>query len=163
MKPLTYILTCIVAGFAAISCTETPDYREFQVPEIVSMTSLPEIYTARLESELNAVPLGRLEVGFYIGTDKTDLRQMKSDLDGKSFSLVINELNAGTEYWFKAYVTNGKNEVTSQFESFMTDEEPVIPDDPVIPDEPVVPDETTINNTFIRIITCIISYLSFSS
>lgn len=131
---MTYILTCMIAGLAAISCTETPDYREFRVPEIVSITSLPEIHTARLVSDLDAVPHGNLEVGFYLGRDKNDLERIRTTLDGRSFSATVEELEDGTLYWFKAYVSNGRNEVTSGFESFMTDEAPVIPEEPVVPE-----------------------------
>lgn len=158
MKPMTYILTCMIAGLAAISCTETPDYREFRVPEIVSITSLPETHTARLVSDLDAVPHGSLEVGFYLGRDKNDLERIRTTLDGRSFSVTVEELEDGTLYWFKAYVSNGMNEVASGFESFMTDEAPVIPqepvepedpenpvdpEDPVTPEDPVDPDEPT--------------------
>ena len=141
MKPMTYILMCMIAGLAAISCTETPDYREFRVPEIVSITSLPETHTARLVSDLDAVPHGNLEVGFYLGRDKNDLERIRTTLDGRSFSATVEELEDGTLYWFKAYVSNGRNEVTSGFESFMTDEAPVIPEEPVVPEEPENPEQ----------------------
>ena len=41
---------CLIAGLTAISCTETPDFREFQVPENHTLSFSP----AKIVSGLNA-------------------------------------------------------------------------------------------------------------
>lgn len=141
MKRWTYILLCLITSISAISCTETPDCREFQVPEIVSITSLPDVHSAVLISDLQTVPSGRIEVGFYIGKNKAELKRIYTTLSGKSFRLSVDDLEDGTNYFFKAFVSNGRNEIASAFESFITETEPVIPSDPVLPEDPDIPDE----------------------
>ncbi len=141
MKRWTYILLCLITSISAISCTETPDCREFQVPEIVSITSLPDVHSAVLISDLQTAPSGKIEVGFYIGKNRAELKRIYTTLSGKSFRLSVNDLEDGTNYFFKAFVTNGRNEIASAFESFITETEPVIPSDPVLPEDPDTPDE----------------------
>lgn len=140
MKRWTYILLCLITSISAISCTETPDCREFQVPEIVSITSLPDVHSAVLISDLQTAPSGKIEVGFYIGKNRAELKRIYTTLSGKSFRLSVNDLEDGTNYFFKAFVTNGRNEIASAFESFITETEPVIPSDPVLPENPDTPD-----------------------
>ncbi len=140
MKRWTYILLCLITSISAISCTETPDCREFQVPEIVSITSLPYVHSAVLISDLQTAPSGKIEVGFYIGKNRAELKRIYTTLSGKSFRLSVNDLEDGTNYFFKAFVTNGRNEIASAFESFITETEPVIPSDPVLPEDPDTPD-----------------------
>lgn len=140
MKRWTYILLCLITSISAISCTETPDCREFQVPEIVSITSLPDVHSAVLISDLQTAPSGKIEVGFYIGKNRAELKRIYTTLSGKSFRLSVNDLEDGTNYFFKAFVTNGRNEIASAFESFITETEPVIPSDPVLPEDPDTPD-----------------------
>ena len=132
---------CLIAGLTAISCTETPDFREFQVPEIVSITSLPETHTAVLISELKNIPAEGLEAGFYIGTDKNNLKRTEAVLSDKIFRMEVVNLTESTTYFFKGYVTNGINEIASGLESFITDSEPPVPDEPTIPEDPVTPEE----------------------
>ena len=140
MKRWTYILLCLITSISAISCTETPDCREFQVPEIVSITSLPDVHSAVPISDLQTAPSGKIEVGFYIGKNRAELKRIYTTLSGKSFRLSVNDLEDGTNYFFKAFVTNGRNEIASAFESFITETEPVIPSDPVLPEDPDTPD-----------------------
>ena len=140
MKRWTYILLCLITSISAISCTETPDCREFQVPEIVSITSLPDVHSAVLISDLQTAPSGKIEVGFYIGKNRSELKRIYTTLSGKSFRLSVNDLEDGTNYFFKAFVTNGRNEIASAFESVITETEPVIPSDPVLPEDPDTPD-----------------------
>lgn len=114
------------------------------MPEIVSITSIPEIHSAVLMSDLNAAPFGKVECGFYFGTDKTNLRRLPATLAGKSFALSLNDLDEGTTYYFKAFISNGVNEIGSGFESFLTDVEPIVPElpsDPVEPSDPQEPDD----------------------
>lgn len=104
------------------------------MPEIVSITSIPEIHSAVLMSDLNTAPFGKVECGFYFGTDKTNLRRLPATLAGKSFVLSLNDLDEGTTYYFKAFISNGVNEIGSGFESFLTDVEPIVPEQPSDPE-----------------------------
>lgn len=138
MEKLRYII-CLLMGFIWTSCTKAPVFQESLVPEIVSITSIPEIHSAVLMSDLNAAPFGKVECGFYFGTDKTNLRRLPATLAGKSFALSLNDLDEGTTYYFKAFVSNGVNEIGSGFESFLTDVEPLVPEQPSdpVPEDPV--------------------------
>lgn len=143
MEKLRYII-CLLMGFIWTSCTKAPVFQESLVPEIVSITSIPEIHSAVLMSDLNAAPFGKVECGFYFGTDKTNLRRLPATLAGKSFALSLNDLDEGTTYYFKAFISNGVNEIGSGFESFLTDVEPIVPElpsDPVEPSDPQEPDD----------------------
>ena len=139
MEKLRYII-CLFMGFIWTSCTKAPVFQESLVPEIVSITSIPEIHSAVLMSDLNAAPFGKVECGFYFGTDKTNLRRLPATLAGKSFALSLNNLDEGTTYYFKAFISNGVNEIGSGFESFLTDVEPIIPEQPSDPQEPNDPE-----------------------
>lgn len=142
MEKLRYII-CLLMGFIWTSCTKAPVFQESLVPEIVSITSIPEIHSAVLMSDLNAAPFGKVECGFYFGTDKTNLRRLPATLAGKSFALSLNDLDEGTTYYFKAFISNGVNEIGSGFESFLTDVEPLVPEqpeDPAGPSDPQDPD-----------------------
>lgn len=139
MEKLRYII-CLLMGFIWTSCTKAPVFQESLVPEIVSITSIPEIHSAVLMSDLNAAPFGKVECGFYFGTDKTNLRRLPATLAGKSFALSLNDLDEGTTYYFKAFISNGVNEIGSGFESFLTDIEPIIPEQPSDPQEPNDPE-----------------------
>lgn len=140
MEKRRYIL-CLLIGFVCISCTKAPVFQETLVPEIVSITSIPETHSAILMSDLNTAPFGRIECGFYYGTDKTNLRRVETALAGKSFIMLLEDLQEGTTYYFKAFISNGVNEIASGFESFITDTEPVEPVLPVEPDNPEQPIE----------------------
>ena len=139
MEKLRYII-CLLMGFIWTSCTKAPVFQESLVPEIVSITSIPEIHSAVLMSDLNAAPFGKVECGFYFGTDKTNLRRLPATLAGKSFALSLNDLDEGTTYYFKAFISNGVNEIGSGFESFLTDVEPIVPEQPSDPQEPNDPE-----------------------
>ena len=139
MGRLRYITICLLTGFVWVSCTKAPVFQESLVPEIISITSIPETHSAVLVSDLNTAPYGRIECGFYIGTNKTHLKRIETYLSGRSFTLLMEDLQDGTTYYFKAFISNGINEIASGFESFMTEKEPV----PEIPEEPVVPDNPT--------------------
>ena len=146
MERLKYITICLLTGFVWVSCTKAPVFQESLVPEIISITSIPETHSAVLMSDLNTAPYGRIECGFYIGTDKTNLRRVETALSGRNFTMLVKGLDEGTTYYFKAFISNGVNEIASGFESFITDTEPLEPALPVEPEnptepEPEVPDE----------------------
>lgn len=140
MERLRYITICLLTGFVWVSCTKAPVFQESLVPEIISITSIPETHSAVLISDLNTAPYGRIECGFYIGTDKTNLRRVETALSGRNFTMLVKGLDEGTTYYFKAFISNGVNEIASGFESFITDTEPLEPVLPVEPDNPTEPE-----------------------
>lgn len=139
MRKLTAIMT--IGVLFLFSCAKTPVCPDALAPEIVSITSRPEVNTALLISELRKSPSGMVECGFYVGRDEVNLIRTQGIISGKTISLVLDGLDQNTIYYFKAFVSNGFNEICSGFESFVTrmSPDPVDPDDPVIPDDPVDP------------------------
>lgn len=141
MERLRHITISLLTGFVWVSCTKAPVFQESLVPEIISITSIPETHSAVLISDLNTAPYGRIECGFYFGADQTNLRRVKTSLSGRTFTILMDGLDEGTIYYFKAFIGNGINEIASGFESFVTDTEPVLPVEPDNPEQPVEPDQ----------------------
>ena len=123
MKRLLYISALISMLFAGLACTDV-ECPENNAPEFVSITSMPDVHTAVLVSDLKAEPSGSLECGFYIGKDRSALTRMKGRVEGMSIILGLDGLDAATAYYFKAFISNGRNEVDSGLGSFLTAEEP---------------------------------------
>ena len=94
-----------------VSCAKDPVCQVSLAPEIVSITSRPEVNTALLISELRNFPSGKVDCGFYIGRDEVSLTRTKGMISGKRISLVLDGLDQNTIYYFKAYVSNGFNEI----------------------------------------------------
>ena len=127
MKHIFSIFALGAILLAGISCVETACPVN-NAPVIVSITSLPEVHSAMLISDLKSGPSGKMECGFYFGKDRTTLTRMAGKIEGKSIVLTLNDLDAETTYYFKAFVSNGRNEVGSGFESFITEVETMEPD-----------------------------------
>ena len=123
MKRLLYISALISMLFAWLACTDV-ECPENNAPVFVSITSMPDVHTAVLISDLKAEPSGSLECGFYIGKDRSALTRMKGRVEGLSIILGLDGLDAATAYYFKAFISNGRNEVDSGLGSFLTAEEP---------------------------------------
>ena len=109
--------------FSGLACTDA-ECPENNAPEFVSITSMPDVHTAVLVSDLKAEPSGSLECGFYIGKDRSALTRMTGRVEGMSIILGLDGLDAATAYYFKAFISNGRNEVDSGLGSFLTAEEP---------------------------------------
>ena len=109
--------------FSGLACTDA-ECPENNAPEFVSITSMPDVHTAILVSDLKAEPSGSLECGFYIGKDRSALTRMTGRVEGMSIILGLDGLDAATAYYFKAFISNGRNEVDSGLGSFLTAEEP---------------------------------------
>ena len=123
MKRLLYISALISMLFSGPACTDA-ECPENNAPEFVSITSMPDVHTAVLVSDLKAEPSGSLECGFYIGKDRSALTRMTGRVEGMSIILGLDGLDAATAYYFKAFISNGRNEVDSGLGSFLTAEEP---------------------------------------
>ena len=123
MKRLLYISALISMLFSGLACTDA-ECPENNAPEFVSITSMPDVHTAVLVSDLKAEPSGSLECGFYIGKDRSALTRMTGRVEGMSIILGLDGLDAATAYYFTAFISNGRNEVDSGLGSFLTAEEP---------------------------------------
>ena len=54
-----------------------------------------------------------------------------SDIDGLEYSLVREELEYSSTYFYRAWISNGKEELASEVRSVTTDDAPVPPEPPV--------------------------------
>lgn len=119
MKYLKYILLSIML-LQSVSCTEFQLATEkSSVPVITSLFSEPGTDNVTLTSSISN-PSTRVQCGFYIGKDKKTLTQYKCELKGNTFSLVVSDLKSECGYWYKAYVTNGINEICTNLQNFET-------------------------------------------
>ena len=93
-------------------------------PEIISLEAYPEVHSARMVSDLKSAPWGMVECGFYIGKDKITLERIEGALEGASIVLDLEGLSAETTYYYKSFISNGKNEIGSGFDTFTTEPDP---------------------------------------
>lgn len=126
----------------ALSCQRYPDPYTEGVPAFVSIESHVQgssvVMTAVLKKDLP----NKFECGFYYGLKGTAQKKVEAQLQGSRVTLEQSGLMSASNYTFKAYITNGRNERCSQESTFSTDpdEPPVDPDEPSTnPDEPETP------------------------
>ena len=126
----------------ALSCQRYPDPYTEGVPAFVSIESHVQgssvVMTAVLKKDLP----NKFECGFYYGLKGTAQKKVEAQLQGNRVTLEQSGLMSASNYTFKAYMTNGRNERCSQESTFSTD--PDVPQvDPDIPstnpDEPETP------------------------
>ena len=71
------------------------------------------------------------EFGFYFGEDENSMDRLTvTKTDGLVYSLIKEDLEYSTTYLYKAWVGNGRDEVTSDLREVATGKEPVGPDPP---------------------------------
>lgn len=125
------------AGLLAIllaSCVDAPQPAE--LPDIKSVTSFCDggivMLSAELEEETKLVS----ECGFMFGKDLSELESYPAALKGVGFSVAIPDADAGKQYFYRAYIGNGRNVIYSQLDSLLTPSEqgPENPDDSTPPE-----------------------------
>lgn len=88
------------------------------------------VLTAEFKSDDNLD--GITEYGFYFGPDEENLdclRFRKSN--DRSYSLTRENLEYSSSYFYKAWVSNGREEVSTELMTVRTGDAPVDPDPPV--------------------------------
>lgn len=132
-----------------LSCQRYPDPYTEAVPEFVSIESHVQGSSVVMTAVLEKALPNKFECGFYYGLKGTEQKKVEAQLQGSRVILEQSGLMSASNYTFKAYITNGRNERCSQESTFSTDpdEPPVDPDDPSVdPDEPPVdPDDPSTN------------------
>ena len=125
-----------------LSCQRYPDPYTEAVPEFVSIESHVQGSSVVMTAVLEKALPNKFECGFYYGLKGTEQKKVEAQLQGSRVILEQSGLMSASNYTFKAYITNGRNERCSQESTFSTDPEapPVDPDDPSTnPDEPETP------------------------
>lgn len=133
----------------ALSCQRYPDPYTEGVPEFVSIESHVQGSSVVMTAVLEKALPNKFECGFYYGLKGTEQKKVEAQLQGSRVILEQSGLMSASNYTFKAYITNGRNERCSQESTFSTDpDEPLVdPDEPPVdPDEPSVdPDEPPVD------------------
>ena len=125
------------AGLLAVllaSCVDAP--LPAKLPDIKSVTSFCDggivMLSAELEKETKLVS----ECGFMFGKESSELDSYPAALKGVGFSAAIPDADAGKQYFYRAYIGNGRNVIYSQLDSLLTPSEqgPENPDDSTPPE-----------------------------
>ena len=125
-----------------LSCQRYPDPYTEAVPEFVSIESHVQGSSVVMTAVLEKALPNKFECGFYYGLKGTEQTKVEAQLQGSRVILEQSGLMSASNYTFKAYITNGRNERCSFESTFSTDPEapPVDPDDSSTnPDEPETP------------------------
>ena len=118
----------------ALSCQKGPVPSADWMPVFVSTEAQVHgnsaVLTAALESGLSEV----FEYGFYYGTPGAAQKNVTARFQDNHMVAEVSSLEYDCSYVFKAYICNGRNEVCSPENVFVTGPEPHIPSQPVEPD-----------------------------
>ncbi len=124
IKMKAYIYQAFVIVFSIlwlVSCAPQPVMN--LVPKIELMVEMKETeyeLKAVIQNELS----GEYDVGFYYGLTEDDMTKISGKWDSSTgFYAHLSSLEYDTEYVYRAYVSNGRNEVCSAVESFRTQPE----------------------------------------
>ena len=118
----------------ALSCQKGPVPSADWMPVFVSTEARVHgnsaVLTAALESGLSE----GFEYGFYYGTPGAVQKNVTARFQENHMVAEVSSLEYDCSYVFKAYICNGRNEVCSPENVFVTGPEPHIPSQPVEPD-----------------------------
>ena len=117
---IVFKIISLLCLYGLFSCENGPVPDEAWKPEIVSVTSVPSANSARLKAVLRSELPAVYEYGFYYGPDKESLKKVAALYGEKSFTAELKDLDASTQYFFKAYVSNGLTQVCSDMSEFTT-------------------------------------------
>lgn len=123
----------IVAMFVLAGCGEKTVPEELKCPELPSVRAVAEgcsvVLTAEFKSEEEVAAVKGF--GFYFGADEGALERVTvSDIDGLRYSLIREGLEYSSTYFFKVWISNGRDELASEAKSVKTEDAPVAPDPP---------------------------------
>ena len=107
------------------ACGAKPEPEQKWKPEFVELSAHAELTTVTLMSELSS-PEAVTECGFMYGLSEDQMKIVYSTLKHNVFTAVLTKLEYGTEYFFKAFVANGHNEIYSELSSVRTQDEPFL-------------------------------------
>ena len=133
----------------ALSCQKGPVPSADWMPVFVSTEAQVHgnsaVLTAALESGLSE----GFEYGFYYGTPGAVQKNVTARFQDSHMVAEVSSLEYDCSYVFKAYISNGRNEMCSQENGFVTYPRPQTPSQPVEPetpepDGPAGPDEPDI-------------------
>lgn len=116
-----------VALVVLTGCDESAVPENLMVPEPPSVSAVPEGCSIVLTAEFKSAEVAASvkECGFYFGDDEGALERVRvDDVDGTEYSLVKEGLEYSRTYFYKAWISNGRDELASEVRSVMTDDAP---------------------------------------
>ena len=120
----------------ALSCQRGPVPSADWMPVFVSTEAQVRgnsaVLTAALESGLSE----GFEYGFYYGTPGAVQKNVTARFQDSHMVAEVSSLEYDCSYVFKAYISNGRNEMCSQENGFVTYPRPQTPSQPVEPETP---------------------------
>lgn len=112
------IITMGIVLLGLLSCVPHPDVTG--LPEIKSVSAEVTGNTCELTAEISDASHPGYEIGFMYGKDEGAMDRVQAQSDGAVFKCRLLDLEYDTGYVYKAYVSNGRNEICSDVESFRT-------------------------------------------
>ena len=119
------IVSIGIALLCLLSCAPKPELE--WVPQIKSVSAKVSDNTCVLTAEISADLTDGCACGFFYGKTQDNMRRLQVSPDGKKFNLTLESLDYETEYFYKAYVSNGRNEISSDLRHFRTLKEKEVP------------------------------------
>ena len=120
MRRIYKYITAAVSliALALASCTPKPELE--WIPQIESFSAEVTDNSCVLAAEVSSDLTDGCTCGFLYGKDEDDMLRVQATPMGKKFSFIIESLDYETEYAYKAFVANGRNEICSDVGYFRT-------------------------------------------
>ncbi len=112
------IVSIGVAILCLLSCAPQPELE--WVPKIKSQSATVTDNVCVLMAEASTDLADGYSCGFFYGKTEDNMHRVKAKADGKNFEYTLYSLDHETEYLYKAYVSNGRNEICSDIRYFRT-------------------------------------------
>lgn len=141
------LILAILSLTFVVGCEDFVDPAQFVEPEFGDATVKAGTDNVTISSSFTR-NLKVKECGIYLSSDKENFRRIAgTKLEGGEFSIAISGLSADKDYWYKAFLYNGKTEVLSELETFHTEAAAIVnPDNPDTPDDPGTVTEPTFSD-----------------
>ena len=128
MNMLLLVVAVVLTG-----CEDGVVPENLRIPELPVVSAVAEGRVVTLTATFKSVVelSSAKEFGFYFGEDEQSMERLTAaKTDGLGYSLILEDLEYSTTYSYKAWVGNGRDEVSSDSREVVTGKEPVGPDPP---------------------------------
>ena len=107
-----------IAILCLFSCAPKPEIE--WVPEIESISAEVKDNTCELTAFVSVELADGYDCGFLYGENEDRMQRIQAKPEGEKFKYIIESLDYDTEYIYRAYVSNGRNEIFSDVGHFRT-------------------------------------------
>ena len=117
-----YKIVCIwIISLCLFSCAPKPELG--WVPDIESVSALVTDNNCVLTAVASVDLAEGYSCGFLYGKNEDNMLQVQATVEGRKFNCILELLDYDSEYLYKAYVSNGRNEIFSSSGHFRTSAE----------------------------------------